>query len=375
VYLGDLDTPSIVLDLDRLRANSAAMRERCRTLGVTLRPHVKTTKCVDAARLQLGATIGPITVSTLAEVRGFTAAGFTDITYAVPAAPSSGPELCRLAGGLERLRIDVDHPRTVNALESAARQVGARLELMLEVDCGDHRCGVDPRAPASVELAKRIADSPVLTLAGILTHGGHSYRARRPQDAAHVADLERDTMVAFADRLRASGVEVGEVSIGSTPTVMAASDLEGVTEVRPGNYVVFDAYQAAIGSCALDAVACSVVTEIRGVYPDRGEVVVDAGALALSVDPGPRHVDPDCGYGLVCDLESGRPLSGLTVVKLSQEHGLVRSDSRVDVRALVPGDRLRIIPNHACLAIACHETVHVVEGGRVIDRWRPIRGW
>lgn len=340
-----------------------------------LRPHVKTTKCVDAARIQLDATTGPITVSTLAEARGFAAEGFTDITYAVPAAPSSGPELCRLAGELERLRVDVDHPGTVDALESAARRAGVRLELMLEADCGDHRCGVDPRAATSIELARRIAASPDLDFAGILTHGGQSYRSRQRSDAATVAELERDTMVAFADRLRSAGLEVGEVSVGSTPTVTAAHHFDGVTEVRPGNYVVFDAFQAAIGSCSVDDVACWVVSEVRGVYPQRRQLVVDAGALALSVDPGPRHVDPGCGFGLVCDLETGRPLSGLTVVKLSQEHGLIQADDDVDVSMLAPGDRLRIIPNHSCLAIACHETVHVVEGDRLVERWRPIRGW
>ncbi len=375
MHVGDLDTPAVVIDLDRLRANAAAMRARCQTFGVTLRPHVKTTKCVEAARLQLGSTTGPITVSTLAEARGFAAAGFTDITYAVPAAPTSNAELCRLAREIERLRIDVDHLRTVDTLEAAARRAGVRLELMLEVDCGDHRCGVNPRAASSLELARRIAASPHLGFAGILTHGGQSYRSRGRPEAAEVAELERDTMVAFAERLRAAGLNVGEISVGSTPTITAARHLEGVTEVRPGNYVVFDAFQAAIGSCTVDDIACSVVSEVRGVYPERRQLVIDAGALALSVDPGPRHVAPTCGYGLVCGLESGRPLSGLAVVKLSQEHGLVQSDGRFDVSELGPGDRLRIIPNHACLAIACHETVHVVEGGLVVDRWRPVRGW
>ena len=375
MHLGDLDTPSIVIDLDRLRANSAAMRGRCRTLGVTLRPHVKTTKCIDAARIQLGGTPGPITVSTLAEVRGFAAGGFRDVTYAVPAAPTSARELCRLAGELERLRLDVDHPRTVEALGAAARQTGVRLELMLEVDCGDHRCGVDPHTPASVELARRIADSRELRLAGLLTHGGQSYRSRTPTDAASIAEVERDTTVAFADRLRAEGFAIDEVSIGSTPTVCAAPHLGGITEVRPGNYAVFDAFQAAIGSCTLDDIACWVLTEVRGVYPARSELVVDAGALALSVDPGPRHVDPDCGFGIPCGLESGQPLPGLAVVKLSQEHGVLRSDGRIDVRDFAPGDRLRIVPNHACLAIACHALVHAVRGAEVVDRWNPIRGW
>ena len=181
-------------------------------------------------------------------------------------------------------------------------------------------------------------------------------------------------MVAFAGRLRGEGIPVGEVSVGSTPTVMAAEDLTGVTEVRPGNYLCFDAFQAAIGSCRLDEVAFSVLATVLGAYPERRELVVNAGALALSKDPGPVHVDPDCGFGVVVDATDQRPITGLRVVSISQEHGVLRTDQPLDPR-WQPGSRLRILPNHACLAAACFDRFHVVRGIEVVDEWRPVRGW
>jgi D-serine deaminase-like pyridoxal phosphate-dependent protein len=175
-----------------------------------------------------------------------------------------------------------------------------------------------------------------------------------------VAEQERDVIVRFAERLRADGIEVPEVSVGSTPTMSVAEQLAGVTEMRPGNYVFYDAFQAAIGSCALDHCAFSVLASVIGVYP--GRVVVDAGALALSKDAGTG----DGGYGVV--LGQG----AFQVASLSQEHGVVRVHADSHTRV---GDQLRIIANHSCLAAACHDAYHVVRGDEVVDVWRPTRGW
>jgi len=156
--------------------------------------------------------------------------------------------------------------------------------------------------------------------------------------------------------------------------VMAAEDLSGVTEVRPGNYLFFDAFQAAIGSCRLDEVAFSVLATVLGAYPERRKLVVNAGALALSKDPGPIHVDPSCGFGVVVDPGDQDPIAGLRVVSLSQEHGVLHSDRPLDPR-WKPGSRLRILPNHSCLAAACFDRFHVVRGAELVDEWRPVRGW
>ena len=367
-------TPCAVVELARLEVNASGMVEHARRLGVRLRPHVKTHKCVEAARLQTAGEHGGITVSTLAEARAFAAAGFRDITWAVPVALDRLDECAELVRRTDHFRVLVDHLRAVAELEAFAAAHALRFEVVLEVDCGHHRSGVDPDDPAAVRLAGAIHSSPDLELAGILTHAGQSYRCGSRAEAAGVARHERDVMVAFAGRLRAAGIAVTEVSIGSTPTVTAAEDLAGVTEVRPGNYLLFDAFQAAIGSCRLDEVAFSVLATVLGIYPERQELVINAGALALSKDPGPVHVDPSCGFGVVVEAVGQRPVAGLRVVSLSQEHGVLRSDHALDP-SWQPGSRVRILPNHSCLAAACFGRFHVVRGREIVDVWHPIRGW
>jgi len=369
-----LSTPCAMVDLDRLERNATAMSERARRLGVRLRPHVKTHKCIEAARLQTAGGHAGITVSTLAEAHAFAAAGFRDITWAVPVALDRLDDCSDLARRTEHFRLLVDHPDAVAGLEAFAAAQSLRFEVLLEVDCGHHRSGVDPDDPEAVRVAASIGASPHLALAGILTHAGQSYHCRSRAEAAEVARHERDVMAAFAGRLRAAGISVGEISVGSTPTVTAAEDLSGVTEVRPGNYLFFDAFQAAIGSCRLDEVAFSVLATVLGAYPERRELVVNAGALALSKDPGPIHVDPSCGYGVVVDPSDQHPIAGLRVVSISQEHGVLHSDRPLEP-SWQPGSRLRILPNHACLAAACFDRYQVVRGAELVDEWRPVRGW
>jgi len=372
--LDQLPTPCAVVDLDRLERNAAAMSQQARRLGVRLRPHVKTHKCVEAARLQTSGHGGAITVSTLAEARAFAAADFADIAWAVPVALDRLDECAELVRRTARFMLLVDHPLAVAGLDSFAAAHGLRFEVLLEVDCGLHRSGVDPGDPAAIGLAASIDAAPHLELAGILTHAGQSYRCRNRAEAADVGRHERDVMVGFAGRLRAAGIAVDEVSVGSTPTVIAAEDLSGVTEVRPGNYLFFDAFQAGIGSCRVDDAAFSVLATVLGVYPERRELVVNAGALALSRDPGPIHVDPGCGFGAVVDAVRQRPIPGLKVVSLSQEHGVLRRDRPLDP-SWQPGTRFRILPNHSCLAAACFDRFHVVRGPEIVDEWRPVRGW
>jgi D-serine deaminase-like pyridoxal phosphate-dependent protein len=362
------------VDLDRLERNSRRMTAHARRLGTRLRPHMKTHKCVEAARIQVEGNFGGITVSTLAEARGFARAGLRDITYAVPVTLDRLDDCVELRHGINHFHLLLDHPATLRALERCGARNELRWSVFLKVDSGGHRAGVDPLGDESMALARAIVDSPHADLRGILTHAGQSYDSRDPAEAAEVAAHERDLMVGFAKRLRHIGVPVEEISIGSTPGLMAATQLEGITEVRPGNYIFFDAYQAAIGSCALDDVAFSVLARIIGVHSDRRELLVNAGALALSKDPGPIHVDAQCGFGIVVTVDDQQPIAGLRVVSLSQEHGIIRSDQPLDPE-WQPGTLLRIFPNHSCLAAACFDRYHIVRGDEVADEWRPVRGW
>ena len=180
-------------------------------------------------------------------------------------------------------------------------------------------------------------------------------------------------MLEFAGRLRADGVEVPTVSVGSTPTVTQVDHLDGVDEARPGNYIFFDAFQATLGSCSFADCALTVLAAV--VHRDRArrKVVLDAGAVALSKDRGPAELDPACGFGRVLDLEGGE--TGLRVESISQEHGAVTVEDGRLLERLRVGARVRVLANHSCLAAAQHSHYHVLEGGRLVDRWEIRRGW
>lgn len=354
----DLPTPALLVDLDVLERNLAHMQARCDTLDVALRPHVKTHKCVEIGRMQRDLGARGITVATLEEARAFADAGFDDITWAFPVIAGRIAEAREIA---ERatLRLLVDSRAAVEALERNS----APFPVWLEVDCGDHRSGVDPESDEAVALARALAGSATLAFDGILTHAGHSYRAADAEGRLQVAREERDVMVRLADRLRGEGVEVRGVSVGSTPGMTAVDRLDGVTEARPGNYAYFDATQVELGSC--EAGDCALTVWASVVSSVRGHAVVDAGALALSKDVGHAGGRPSMGrlyedYGARTLREDAR------LASLSQEHGVV--DAPLPV-----GSRVRILPNHSCLTNACFDRVHAVRDENVVDVWRVRR--
>jgi len=371
----ELKTPVALVDLDKLEANTARMSERMRHLGVKLRPHVKTHKCVEAARFQVRGHFGGITVSTLAEARYFGRAGFRNITYAVPIAPARLEEAIEVASALDELNVLIDHEATLEAMEASARAKGVTLSAYLKVDCGYHRAGVDPESDDAIKLALRLHDSPHVVARGLLTHAGHSYLGKTPAEVRAVGEEEKSVMVRFAQKLDSAGARPAEVSIGSTPTMSVADSLQGITEARPGNYAFYDRFQASIGICSFDDVAFSVLVSVIGHYPERNELLIDGGALAFSKDEGPTHIDPDCGFGTIVSSNDGRALDGLRVASLSQEHGKIQGCGPTDVEQFPVGSKLRILPNHSCLSAALFDRYHVTRGNEVIEEWRPIRGW
>jgi len=372
MQLDGLPTPSALIDLDRFERNATRMADHTHHLGVRLRPHSKTHKCVEAARIQTRGHFGGITVSTLAEARGFAAAGFRDITYAVPIAPQKLTAALEIGARIDRLAVLVDHMETITAIEEISRAHTAVFPVWLKIDCGLHRAGVDPESELAIALATRLQNSPRIDFRGVLTHAGQSYDATNRAEALATSQDECAISRAFVTRLAKTKIHVPEVSIGSTPTISAARNLDGISEVRPGNYAFFDIFQSAIGSCSLDDIAFSVLATVVSVHPEEQRAVIDAGALALSKDPGPTHIDPDCGFGRIVAVEDQHPLPGLRLTSVSQEHGEIAGPGAA---ALRPGTHLRILPNHSCLAAACFESYNVVRGTEIVDQWRPFRGW
>lgn len=368
-----LPTPSFLVDLPTVERNTIRMREKAERSGVQLRPHVKTHKTIEGARYQLGAASGPITVSTMAEAEFFADAGFRDITYAVPVAPDKFERAQALAARVDHLALLVEGEDSFRALENFALSRSARFELFLKIDCGYHRAGVDPRSEETMRLVKRIAGSDAALFRGLLTHAGHSYHARNREEILAIAREETESVAELAGRMSQSGMAPVITSVGSTPTMSVADLIEGVDEIRPGNYIFFDAFQSAIGSCTLADCAVSVLTSVIGGSDSQHKLLVDAGALALSKDRGADHLSPDCGYGLVTDLEL-RPLP-FRITALSQEHGILAAPPEVDLRDFGVGTRLRIVPNHSCLTAAMFGVYYVLREGQVVGEWHPCRGW
>ena len=372
--VADVPTPAAVLDLDIVERNVAAMAAKARALGVALRPHAKTHKCVEVALLQRDHGARGLTVATLPEGRAFADAGCDDLTWAVPVVPGRIGEAVQLARRIT-LRLLVESDAAAGLLERAAREAGIRLHVWLEVDCGQHRTGVDPAAPHARALARRLAASRHLAFDGILTHAGHSYSALDREDLGRIADEERDATVAFRRALEADGLAVPGVSIGSTPTMAVATALEGVTEIRPGNYVFNDFVQAANGVCGAEDCALTVLASVISHQPGADHAVVDAGALALSKDLGPSAPARQRGYGPLLVGMAGREVEPrLRVRSLTQEHGVVAGPDAADVDGrLAVGEKVRILANHSCLAAALFDEYYVVRGEEVVDRWRIRR--
>src|SRR6266480_1819967 len=331
----DVETPALLLYRDVMEQNLKSMAARAKKLGVSLRPHIKTHKCLELGRRQLEHGARGITVSTLSEAQSFARGGFTDLTWAFPLDPSHVPHVQRIAQDGVTLRVMLDDLDTAKAL------AGSDLHVWLKVDCGYHRAGVDPSSRYALEVARALGAERGLTFDGILSHSGHAYQTRDKAEAAQIAEQERQVMVWFAELLRNDGLPVRGISVGSTPTMAAAKDLTGVTEARPGNYIFYDRTMVLIGCCGPEDVAVAVLASVISHQPGAAHFVVDAGALSLSKDLGPTHLGLEPVYGEV----QGHP--ELRVASVSQEHGVVRAAAPAAIEGKFKvGERIEIILNH-----------------------------
>jgi D-serine deaminase-like pyridoxal phosphate-dependent protein len=352
-----LDTPEVVLDLDAVRTNIARAAAQARAAGVELRPHTKTHKLPQIARLQLDAGAAGVQVAKLGEAEVMADAGIEDILVGYPLVGEQ--KLARLADLAERaaISVTVDSQDVALGVSRVARARGLTIRVLLEVDTGMHRLGALPGREAG-ELAERVAALEGIELVGVFTHEGHVYT-----QAHDDAEREQMTLIACraavetAEEIRNRGIGAEVVSVGSAGTFRFAIRAPGVTEVRPGTYVFNDRSQLAQGAVGpADLAAFVVTTVVARPAPDR--VVVDAGSKVLTSD---RMLvpDPPATFGSVCGHD-------WEVVRLSEEHGVVAVGPEANVRI---GDRLAIVPNHVCPAINLASYVTVAEGGRFTDRW------
>ena len=376
--LSDLPTPCLLLDRAVLTRNCQAMSARMASHGVRLRPHLKTAKSADVAAIATAGQFGGLTVSTLAEARYFADRGWRDLTYAVGIVPDKLDQVFALADRGVRLTVLCDCPAVI--AELAARTTGRveQLPVMIEIDCGGARGGVDAESDDLLALGREIDQAGGLALEGVLTHAGQSYDHQSSDEIGQVAEDERRAVARAAERLRAAGFPCPVVSAGSTPTARFATSLEGVTEMRPGVYMFFDLDQMGRGVCRREDIALSVLASVIGHNQRTGRIVIDAGALALSKDLGASRFLERVGYGLVCAPDSGDLFGGLYIASVHQEHGLVATPDGAPppYNALPVGSRVRVLPNHACLTAAGHDHYHLVDGAQVLgETWSRASGW
>jgi len=375
--LTELETPCLLLDLDRLERNLERMRAHCRSKGVQLRAHLKTAKSIDVARLASGGAPAAATVSTLQEAHAFAHSGYRDLLLATPVVPAKLVRAARIMAetGAD-LILATDSAGVAEAAARFAQSQGIRLSLVIEVDCGEHRSGLPAAdAAAIVALAHAIHASPHLRLRGVMTHAGHSYGTDDVAQVAEIARAECDAAVAAATAIRGAGLPCEIVSVGSTPTVLHAPSFAGITEVRCGIYMFWDLSQASRHICGIDDIAASVLASVISHSRAAPALILDAGALALSKDLGAQRYMPEAGYGLVCDAATATPLPGLAVATVHQEHGTVPVRDPAWFERLPVGSVVRVLPNHACITCAAYAAYTVVRGQEIVGTWPRVNGW
>ncbi|MEM5430425.1 DSD1 family PLP-dependent enzyme [Cupriavidus oxalaticus] len=374
--LDTLDTPAAVIDVARMQHNIDRMQQRMNALGVRFRPHVKTSKCTPVVRAQLAAGANGITVSTLKEAEYFFAEGVTDILYAVGMAAHRLPQALALRRRGCDLKLLTDSVASAEAIAEFGRANGEVFEVLIEIDTDGHRSGIWPEDPALLDVGRALHDGG-MRLGGVLTHAGSSYELDHPEALSALAEQERAGCVRAAERLRAAQLPCSMVSIGSTPTALSAAQLDGVTEVRAGVYVLFDLVMSNVGVCTADDIALSVLTTVIGHQRDKGWAIVDAGWMAMSRDRGTQKQNRDYGYGQVCTID-GAVLPGYVLSGANQEHGIVSREGApdADIAARFPvGTRLRILPNHACATGAQFPEYRALSGDGQLAAWARFHGW
>jgi D-serine deaminase-like pyridoxal phosphate-dependent protein len=353
------DTPEVVIDRDRLQANIARAAAVAEAHGVQLRPHVKTHKMPEVASMQIRAGAVGIQVAKLGEAEVFAQAGIADIFIGYPLVGAQ--KIARLMQLLEgtdaTISVAADSMEVARPISNAAAAAGLRLPLLIEVDTGLRRLGVQPRQ--AVSLARELVELDGIELAGLFTHEGHVYTdARSAEEKQAMTQAACAAVAEAAELIRADGIPLATVSVGSSGTFRFAVECENLTEVRPGTYVFNDLSQLLQGAATQTDIAAFVIATVVG-RPEATRAVIDAGSKVLTSD---RLIvsDPGRTFGSV----AGYP--GACVTRLSEEHGLVELPPDTDMRV---GDRVAIVPNHICPVINLTDSVSVIADGVFAERW------
>lgn len=361
VQLTDLPTPSLLVDVARCEANIVSVAGSFSAAGVALRPHIKTSKCIEVVRRQREAGAVGFTCSTPAEVSALGEAGFTGLLWAHQ--PVGAYKVAFAVDAARRwgMTAIVDSREVAEPLSARAVDEGVVVPVLLEVDTGHHRTGVAP--DRAVEAARVVASLPGLELGGVLTHEGHLAAYGTDRNALEAAGREIGaSLVSAARRLAEAGLPCQVVSVGSTPGLSTAPFASGISEGRPGTYVFYDANQVRLGSTTIDRCALTVLAQVVS-RQRSGHAIVDAGLKAMSADA----LTPQVGAGIVCDSE-GVPMPDVSFPTANEEHGFLTG---AGADRLQVGDVVRIVPNHACGTVNMWSRMHAVSDDSV-QEWPVV---
>ena len=351
------------VDEARLRQNIADMQALASSARVRLRPHSKTHKSPVIASWQIEAGAIGICCAKLGEAEVFADAGAMDIRLPYPINPANADRVKALQDRVA-LSIIVDDLDVARSWSREMNTAGRRLDVLVKVDTGFHRCGVNPESPTTLDTIRKIADLSGLTFRGLLSHAGHGYGASSEDELQAVAEGEIAILRGLAARLTDASVDVQEISVGATPTARFIATQQGATEMRPGNYVFRDRTQVGLGAATLEQCALGVVATVVS-RPTAGRLVFDAGSKVLTSD-SLRGFASTRGHGLVFpSLEAEFPDPSIVIERLSEEHGVARVPPSC---ALKVGERVRILPNHSCPVTNLADELLLVEGTTIVDR-------
>lgn len=361
--LSTVPTPRVFIDVDRVRRNIRRMADRASAAGVRLRPHTKTHKSPVIARWQLDAGAVGICCAKLGEAEVFAEAGIDDIRLPYPVQPANAERVFALMDRA-RLSIIVDDLDVARRWSEKLAAAGRRLDTLVKIDVGFHRCGMNPDDAKTADAIKELAALPGIRFRGLLSYAGQSSNAASVDELAAIAKHEIGILTKLSCELKKSGIAIEELSVGGTPMSRFIADQPGVTEMRPGNYVFFDRMQVGLGSAGLEDCALAVVATVVGrPAPDR--IVLDSGSKTLTSD-GARGFAALPGYGAVfSSLADSTPDTSIVIERLNEEHGVARVHESCTLR---PGDRVKILPNHACVVTNMVDELLVVQGNRIVDR-------
>jgi D-serine deaminase-like pyridoxal phosphate-dependent protein len=368
MLLSDLPTPQVLIDHPRAIRNIDRIQQLATAAGLRLRPHAKTHKSPVVARWQIDRGAVGICCAKLGEAEVFADAGIADIRLPYPVNPTNAPRVVSLMDRAS-ISIIVDHLEVARGWSEAMQRAGRTLDVLIKVDVGFHRCGIDPGNDA-LGFVQVVSSLPGLRLRGLLSHAGHGYHAASDEELAAIARQEAAILTMLRDRASTAGIALDEVSVGATPTLRFSARENGITELRPGNYVYFDRTQVALGAAALDDCALTVMATVVS-KPAADRIILDCGSKTLTNDQA-RGIAKAPGYGAVLagdgidasNGESRRVDETLSIERLSEEHATVRVTGGT---RLEPGDRVRVVPNHSCVVSNLVDVVRLVDGERVID--------